>query len=286
MTTIVSNKAMSNMRYFLIPSPGFPKILLYSHNDCIITIISHDYLLKISKIRFFSLDLDEKQTEIHAEGFSFFFLFRSVVIFYITTQYIHTMSIATLKRKTENLYKVQNEGKHFSINGTRRSQGWVGQTSLSRSLSRPAGNNGLTPELMNLNDPSVVKSSVVGTNGMLNMHYRWINRPQPYSSVKSDNNLNNGISSDHTANITNCAIKNVDTSNKNIIKTTKPVCSFANSKHLNATYNNINTNSSLCAVTKPNDTSSNSSHLESVKSPCVNLNNHQLSYRRDPLPGN
>ena len=197
------------------------------------------------------------------------------------------MSIATLKRKTENLYNVQSAGKPFSINGTRRSQGWVGQTSLSRSLTRPTSDgNGLTPELMNLNNPSIIKSSVVGTNGMLNMHYRWINRPQPYSSVKSDNNLNNGISSDHTTNITNYTIKNVDTSNKNTVKITKPVCSFTNSKYMNATYNNINTNSSLCAVTKPNNTSSNSGHLESVKSPCVNLNNYQLSYRRDPLPGN
>lgn len=197
------------------------------------------------------------------------------------------MSIATLKRKTENLYKVQSAGKHFSINGTRRSQGWVGQTSLSRSLTRPTSNgNWLTPELMNLNNPSIIKPSVVGTNGMLNMHYRWINRPQPYTSVKSDNNLNNSISSDHTTNITNYTIKNVDTSNKNTIKITKSVCSFANSKYMNATYNNINTNSSLCVVTKPNNTSSNNTHIESVKSPCVNFNNYQLSYRRDPLPGN
>ena len=193
------------------------------------------------------------------------------------------MSIVTLKRKTENLYNVQSAAgggyKNFSINGTRRSQGWVGQTSLSR-------HNGNASELMNLNNPSIIKSSVVGTNGMLNMHYRWINRPQPYTSVKSDNNLNNGISSDHTTIITNYTIKNVDTSNKNTIKITKPVCSFTNSKYMNVAYNNINTHSSLCVVTKPNNTSSNSDHLESVKSPCVNLNNYQLSYRRDPLPGN
>jgi hypothetical protein len=43
------------------------------------------------------------------------------------------MSIATLKKKTQSQYNNVSVGqKQFSLNGTRRSQGWVGQTALAR----------------------------------------------------------------------------------------------------------------------------------------------------------
>jgi hypothetical protein len=45
------------------------------------------------------------------------------------------MSITTLKRKTSAKYNNSSVGqKQFSINGTTKNQGWVGQTSLSRSF--------------------------------------------------------------------------------------------------------------------------------------------------------
>jgi hypothetical protein len=46
------------------------------------------------------------------------------------------MSIATLKRKTQAQYNNSVGVANFSLNGTLRSQGYVGQTSLSRSLPR------------------------------------------------------------------------------------------------------------------------------------------------------
>ena len=48
------------------------------------------------------------------------------------------MSIATLKRKTQTKYNNMSVGstQGFSLNGGFRNQGYVGQTSLSRSLSR------------------------------------------------------------------------------------------------------------------------------------------------------
>ena len=47
------------------------------------------------------------------------------------------MSIATLKRKTLAKYNNMSVGQpQFSLNGTHRSQGYVGQTMLSRSLPR------------------------------------------------------------------------------------------------------------------------------------------------------
>ena len=51
------------------------------------------------------------------------------------------MSIAVLKRKTQTKYNnmsVNNDT--FSLNGTMRNQGYVGQTSLSRTIVRPLRN--------------------------------------------------------------------------------------------------------------------------------------------------
>ena len=129
------------------------------------------------------------------------------------------MSIVALKRKTQAKYNNMSVGKpQFSLNGTHRSQGFVGQTSLSRSLSRTlmrgnticghGGYQGTYPVHTihtegtgigsnALNDPRVVKSSVLDTNGQLATRYRWIRRPQPYTSVKPDTTLNIGTQQDH-----------------------------------------------------------------------------------------
>jgi len=115
------------------------------------------------------------------------------------------MSIATLKKKTQAQYNNLSVGSKtgFSINGTLRNQGYVGQTMLSRHLPTTlmrgnvarghggcCGNyytaNGhiIQSGIYYLNDPKVVKSSVLDTNGLIMTKYRWIRRPQPYSSVK------------------------------------------------------------------------------------------------------
>lgn len=96
------------------------------------------------------------------------------------------MSIATLKRKTQAQYNNSSVGQPaFSLNGTRRSQGYVGQTSLSRSLPRtlmngptPRGHGGCCGQYYNghiiqsavtsLNNPNVIKNSVINTTGMIN----------------------------------------------------------------------------------------------------------------------
>jgi hypothetical protein len=121
------------------------------------------------------------------------------------------MSIVALKRKTQSQYNNVSVGQpQFSINGTRRLQGYVGQTSLSRSLPRTlmrgnticghGGVNGTYPVYPvvtegtglgtnALNDPSVVKSSVLDTKGQLMTQYPWIRRPAPTTSVKPDTTL-------------------------------------------------------------------------------------------------
>jgi len=46
--------------------------------------------------------------------------------------------------------------------------------------------------------PHTVKSSVINTRGLIDEKYRWMNRPFPYATVKSDNNQHLTTSSDHT----------------------------------------------------------------------------------------
>ena len=116
------------------------------------------------------------------------------------------MSIVTMKRKTAATIKNDSVGyRNFSLNGTRRSQGYVGQDMRGRSLPKtimkgntPKGHGGccgkyiratIVKSIVGLNcpnDPKVLKTSVLGTNGMIMTKYRWIRRPQPYTSTKPD----------------------------------------------------------------------------------------------------
>ena len=87
------------------------------------------------------------------------------------------MSIATLKKKTNAKYNNVSVGyNQFSINGSHRSQGYIGQESLSRSL--PITHfRGSVPNrkenifygsgIVSLNDPKVVKPTVMNTSGRL-----------------------------------------------------------------------------------------------------------------------
>ena len=126
------------------------------------------------------------------------------------------MSLATFKKKTAHKYKNNSvDQKQFSINGTRRSQGYVGQTSLSRNnLRTPASGNSLqghgtccgqypiqavsTSSIFTTNDPTMVKPSVLGSKGMLQKRTQWARRPQPFSSTKPGDALNLHKSSDIT----------------------------------------------------------------------------------------
>ena len=139
--------------------------------------------------------------------------------------------IATLKKKTYAKYNNSSVGlPHFSINGTLRNQGYVGQTSLSRSLPRtlyngiyPRGHGGccgtfkigqtVQSGIMPLNNPNVIKSSVISSKGMIEEETKCLNSlripnwnkqlPQhtPLTKVKPDNNQHNNTQSDYTINL-------------------------------------------------------------------------------------
>lgn len=130
------------------------------------------------------------------------------------------MSIVTLKRKTQVQYNNMSVGQNgFSLNGTRRSAGYVGQDMLGRSLVRSLSKNGAlkghggccgkyptpeiktTPEMSGLNNPAIVKSTSLTTNGLLMSRYRWVRRPQPYSVTKPNGNVNNNVQSSYIENL-------------------------------------------------------------------------------------
>jgi len=120
------------------------------------------------------------------------------------------MSIVTLKRKTFAKYNNNsvNSPEGFSLNGTHRSQGYIGQTSLSRSFPRtPMKGNvakghggccGKYPQgpiiqsaVISQEDPSIVKLSSLSNRGLIDTKYRWIRRPQPFATVDKTSRINN-----------------------------------------------------------------------------------------------
>ena len=135
------------------------------------------------------------------------------------------MSDATLKRKTQAKYNNNSVGMaQFSLNGGCRNQGWVGQTSLSRSLPRTLMRDGAArgfggrqgtffqaPTVMSSinyqENPQVIKAPVLDNTGMLERRTQWSRRdPQTGSGSawKQDTNHNLGSASNRTATLERC----------------------------------------------------------------------------------
>ena len=195
------------------------------------------------------------------------------------------MSIATLKRKTQNTIQIASANRpNFSINGTRRSQGYIGQTSLSQSLSRTlmkgnvikgcggcCGEYNIAPlvkaNVSSLNNPDVIKSSVLNTRGLIHTKYRWILRPQPFSKTEEITDYVNDKS--QSAYIAKLVIKStketeVATKDKMCNQLTKMVLKcIPFSTHLAQT--------DMCMITKPGHiTISESEYLLKLKQYCKN----------------
>lgn len=149
------------------------------------------------------------------------------------------MSIATLKRKTNVQYNNMSvDQKQFSLNGGYRNQGYVGQNLISRSLPKTLmrgdtmrGSGGccgtyltrvpIQSAVTSTENPNVIKHSVLGTEGMIQEKYRWITRPQPFSTVKPDDTLNMNTQGQYirvVANSTIAALNNPNCSTKIIPK--------------------------------------------------------------------
>lgn len=125
------------------------------------------------------------------------------------------MSIATLKRKTQTKYNNMSVSQsQFSLNGGYRNQGYIGQSTQSRFTSRTlmrgtairghGGCCGRYPTLgivqssvLTTENPRVIKSSVLDSQGRIAIRHRWIRRPQPFTSVKPDINRDLNIQSNY-----------------------------------------------------------------------------------------
>lgn len=202
------------------------------------------------------------------------------------------MSLAVLKRKSQAKYNNMsaNSSTGFSLNGTHRNQGYVGQTSLSRTIihtphkgATPKGHGGCcgaypvniikNSTICSTEDANVVKSSSINTHGLIDTKYKWT--PQ-YNHVKPDSNQNNGYQSIHTANI---AQKEID------------CCA-----QLDASSNQVNVSSQInlangsCVITQSESdfvAIPQSQYLSTVKKSCIDNNDTpQASINRTPLVGN
>jgi hypothetical protein len=131
------------------------------------------------------------------------------------------MSLATLKKKTAAKYNNMSVNiPSFSLNGTHRSQGYVGQDTLGRSIPRTPMNgneakgyggccgtylrsNIAQSCVTSTNDPTVVKSTVKGQSGKLAV---WLHTPV-YNVVKPDATNNMNTQQDYISRIEQQAIK-------------------------------------------------------------------------------
>jgi len=201
------------------------------------------------------------------------------------------MSIIALKRKTQNTIKVaSSERSNFSINGTHRNQGYIGQTSLSQSLSRTlmkgnvikgyggcCGKYNIVPlvkaNVTSLNDPAVIKSSVLTTRGLIHTKYRWILRPQPFSKTEEITDyVNDNSQGAYIA-------KLVTISTAETIKATKDkICNQLTKTNLNCIpFSTHLAQTDICMITKPGHiTISESEYLLKLKSTeyCTNKVEH------------
>lgn len=180
------------------------------------------------------------------------------------------MSIATLKRKTQTKYNNMSVGLNgFSINGTHRNQGYVGQTSLSRSLPRTLmrgntvrGHGGccgtftvgpiIQSGVTSVEDSTVVKTSTIGTSGMLSTRYKWDKETGKYPIVKPSNN-NHNTQSDYIKRLTKTTISDIkkanDPNNTDCKNTINVI--YSNCPKYDAHYKRPIFNKPTCFFTKP-----------------------------------
>ena len=216
------------------------------------------------------------------------------------------MSIVTLKRKTEARYNnLSVNQKQFSINGTTRNQGYIGQTSLSRSLihtpskgavlkdfnGRYANPNVKASETISLEDNTVVKPSVLSFKGMMAKRERWIRRPFPNAVVKPDAGRNINDQTDYITRLKKKTLSDIKTNcPPDIAKTTgfvaKKQCSTVTKTLTGAplfTPENV-----VCKIAKPESTYtsiSQASYLEALNEKCAEQDNYKFvsSVKRTPF---
>jgi hypothetical protein len=205
-----------------------------------------------------------------------------------------------MKKKTQTQYNNMSVGvKQFSLNGTHRNQGYVGQTMLSRSLPRTlakgntlrgyGGTNGhfirypsVLSAVTSTEDSSVVKPSTLSYDGMIATQNRWILRPQPYTTVKPD--------STHHSNTQQDYIKYIQTKTISDCNNTK-LCGKNDKKCTNVCQSNVPLTvrrTSMFNFTKPESSyvaRTQSDYLLNLKKKCIKPTDykHPSSTQKTPL---
>ena len=191
------------------------------------------------------------------------------------------MSITNLKRISETKYfnKVSSNETQFSINGGHRNSGWVGQTNLSRSVRRtpysrhgqPLGSNSNNiihnSGTCSANDPTIIKSSVKTTSGLINTKYKWTKRGYPYTIVQPDDNMNRRDNDSQGLYIENLKMKNTCVSDNETASGNKPCLHNKKcSKFIGSTKK-----PALIFTKKLKGMDSQSIHLDNLKKKCGNI---------------
>ena len=182
------------------------------------------------------------------------------------------MSIVALKKKMDAKKNQSGNHSQFSLNGTYRNQGFIGQTSVYRNLPRtflknnaPKGHGGnyarIQPKIVSfgglgtlVENNRVVKSSVLSYNGMIASKYKWLKRPAPYITVKEDPSLECSVYTDELAKNTFLTIeKNCPTTLLTYYNNPPTACS-ANTPPIKTflSSNPLNRKKRNCNVIKPN----------------------------------
>jgi len=223
------------------------------------------------------------------------------------------MSIATLKKKTQVQYNnLSVRMPQFSINGTRRNQGYIGQTSLSRSLPRtpmngafPRGNGGccgsfpikpiVQSAVTSVENPSVIKVSVTGTKGMLEnklkctygLNIPKFNKKLPTSTaftniVKPNNNYSINDQSSYITRVAKNAIQQ-----SNSCTSTNQVKNQSTCGNKDSYFNDIS--QKICNLTKPESDYipiSQGERLLQLNNQCIKediINNVNTSIKKSPI---
>lgn len=217
------------------------------------------------------------------------------------------MSIVALKRKTAVLYNnLSVNQKQFSINGTTRNQGYIGQTSLSRSLihtpckghvlknynGRYSNPNIEASEICSLEDNTVVKPSVLSFKGMMATKNRWINRPFPNAVVKTDAGRSINDQTDYITRLKKKTLSDIATyCPPDVAKTTgyvaKTCSTVTRTRDGRPLFKPENV---TCKIAKPESTYtaiSQTAYLDALHKKCEALDNYKIvsSVQRTPFAG-
>lgn len=207
------------------------------------------------------------------------------------------MSIATLKKKSQATYRTASTGQpQFTLQGTHRSQGFVGQESISRSLPRtpfrgtvPRGHGssgGAFPINVvtygsgthAMDSPAEFKHATMTNNGMLANKLTCFRRPHPFSTTKS-------VPMNPIEHHRHCAIEASPPSKEKMSKDNVAVCSRAPPDTLRFAFKQVRLNMAPTGLYKDQVFKSQGEYIETMDVECTHndVAVNQVTTHRSPF---